>query len=139
MSQKVLLVLPDKLYEAVRQTAESEGYTPAEWIVSHLPELLPADSDKASLRQPVSGEIYEVLQGIAPHMGMGMAELAAEWKERLGARPHMPLTPEEYEAERQRLRRHAGAVSLGRPTGIDNEAIDADLAREYSSTHENGA
>ncbi len=139
MSQKVLLVLPDQLYEAVRQTAEVEGHTPAEWIVAHLPELLPANSDKALLRQPIPGEIYEVLQGIAPHMGMSVAELAAEWKERLGAKTQAPLTPEEYEAERQRLRRHAGAISLGRPTGIDNEVIDADLAREYGSTHENGA
>jgi len=32
---------------------------------------------------------------------------------------------------RDRFRRHAGAVSLGRPTGADNESIDADLAREF--------
>ncbi len=29
-----------------------------------------------------------------------------------------------------------GSVSLGHPTGADNESIDADLAREYSSKHE---
>lgn len=29
-----------------------------------------------------------------------------------------------------------GSVSLGRPLGTDNEQIDADLAREYGSTHE---
>jgi hypothetical protein len=28
------------------------------------------------------------------------------------------------------------SVSLGYPTGIDNEKIDADLAHEYGSTHE---
>lgn len=71
-------------------------------------------------------------------MGMNVAELAAEWKERFGAKPPVLLTPEEYQAERQRLRKHAGSVSLGRPTGIDNEAIDADLAREYGRTHEDG-
>jgi hypothetical protein len=27
-----------------------------------------------------------------------------------------------------RLMRHAGAVNLGHPTGVDNESIDADLA-----------
>ncbi|HMF11817.1 MAG TPA: antitoxin family protein [Gemmataceae bacterium] len=31
---------------------------------------------------------------------------------------------------------HAGAVDLGKPTGADNESIDADLAREYGSCHE---
>jgi hypothetical protein len=29
-----------------------------------------------------------------------------------------------------------GSVSLGYPTGIDNEKIDADLAHEYANTHE---
>jgi hypothetical protein len=29
-----------------------------------------------------------------------------------------------------------GMASLGYPTGVDNEQIDADLAREYASTHE---
>lgn len=29
-----------------------------------------------------------------------------------------------------------GSVSLGHPTGADNEGIDADLAREYASRHE---
>lgn len=37
------------------------------------------------------------------------------------------------QAARERLRRHAGAVSLGRATGADNDSIDADLAREYGS------
>ncbi len=29
-----------------------------------------------------------------------------------------------------------GSASLGYATGVDNEQIDADLAREYGSTHE---
>ena len=29
-----------------------------------------------------------------------------------------------------------GSVSLGYPTGADNESIDRDLAREYGATHE---
>jgi len=35
--------------------------------------------------------------------------------------------------------RHAGAVNLGHPTGVDNESIDADLARAYSNAHEEAA
>ena len=37
-----------------------------------------------------------------------------------------------------RLLVHAGAVDLGKPTGADNERIDADLAREYGACHEDG-
>ena len=45
------------------------------------------------------------------------------------------LTPEEYEAARQRLRRHAGAVRSGESRSADNERIDADLMREYADDH----
>lgn len=34
------------------------------------------------------------------------------------------------------LRELFGSVDLGHPIGIDNERIDADLAREYANTHE---
>jgi hypothetical protein len=34
------------------------------------------------------------------------------------------------------LRELFGSVSLGHPTGADNESIDADLAREYGNDHE---
>lgn len=34
------------------------------------------------------------------------------------------------------IREMFGSVSLGHTTGSDNESIDADLAREYGSTHE---
>ena len=34
-----------------------------------------------------------------------------------------------------RLRRHFGAVDLGRPSGADNAQIDADLAQAYADNH----
>jgi hypothetical protein len=34
------------------------------------------------------------------------------------------------------LRELFGSIDLGYPTGADNESIDADLAREYASNHE---
>lgn len=34
-----------------------------------------------------------------------------------------------------RLMAHAGVADLGRPTGADNESIDADLAAEYAPSH----
>lgn len=41
-------------------------------------------------------------------------------------------------ADLARILAHAGAVDLGRPTGAGNEGIDADLAREYGSCHQDG-
>jgi hypothetical protein len=34
------------------------------------------------------------------------------------------------------LRELFGSVDLGYPTGADNERIDADLARDHASSHE---
>ena len=34
------------------------------------------------------------------------------------------------------IREMFGSVSLGHPTGADNESIDTDLIREFGSTHE---
>jgi len=53
-----------------------------------------------------------------------------------GPKPRPPLTEEGSRAAWERLLRHAGAENLGYATGADNESIDADLAREYGSTHE---
>jgi predicted DNA-binding antitoxin AbrB/MazE fold protein len=45
-------------------------------------------------------------------------------------------TPDAPQGSRGTLRELFGSVDLGYPTGADNESIDADLAREYASTHE---
>lgn len=56
---------------------------------------------------------------------------------RLGAQLRgASISEEGCAADMDRLIRHAGAVNLGYPTGADNERIDADLAREYDSPHE---
>jgi hypothetical protein len=49
------------------------------------------------------------------------------------------LSEQERAEAMARLMRHAGAVNLGHPTGVDNKSIDAELAREYSSAHEEAA
>ena len=45
-------------------------------------------------------------------------------------------TETEQQTARERFERHFGEVDLGYATGVDNEQIDADLAREYAATHE---
>ena len=47
-----------------------------------------------------------------------------------------PLADEaKRQAARQRFEQHFGELDLGHPTGVENEQIDADLARAYSDSH----
>lgn len=86
-------------------------------------------------------EVYEVVERTAQANSQPAAAwVAARVPMLLPTRKPRPvLTPEEYEAARQRLMRHAGAVNSGDPNSADNERIDADLAREYASNHEDEA
>jgi antitoxin YefM len=45
-------------------------------------------------------------------------------------------TDAEKQAARERFESHLGEVDLGYATGVDNEQIDAELARAYADTHE---
>jgi hypothetical protein len=81
-------------------------------------------------------EIYEVIVAMSAKTGQPVQELALEWMARTAPKPRPKLSPEEAEAARQRLRRHFGAGNSGNPRSADNEQIDADLAKEYGSTHE---
>ena len=78
--------------------------------------------------------VYEPLVKVAEKVGQPLEEWVLA---RLRAYvPRVALSEQERAMAMSRLMRHAGAVNLGHPTGADNERIDADLAREYSSTHE---
>ncbi len=44
----------------------------------------------------------------------------------------------ELQAARERFERHFGEVDLGRPTGVENHRIDADLAKAYDDSHRDG-
>jgi len=82
-------------------------------------------------------EVYEEVMRTAresqlPPTQVVAARVAAGF---LPRKPRPVLTPEEHEAARQRLLRHAGAVNSGDPNSADNERIDADLSREYGSNH----
>lgn len=46
-----------------------------------------------------------------------------------------PVSQEEKEIARKRFESHFGEVQSTDPKELDNETIDADLAREYSSNH----
>ena len=85
----------------------------------------------------LNDEVYNALQQRANLLGLDLSELAAtslEQQYRL-TKTKDQRTEAEKEAARQRFERHIGSIS-GYPTGADNESIDADLAKEYASNHE---
>lgn len=84
----------------------------------------------------VADEVYEACQQMAAQYGGSAEEYALEFMLRYGPKPRPKLSEEEAKAALDRLLRHAGAENSGTPDSADNEQIDADLAREYGSTHE---
>ena len=88
-----------------------------------------------SLTVELSDEVYAALRRQAQATGTSLAHVAAASLERQFKGAGALRTDAEKQAARERFERHFGEVNLGHPTGADNESIDADLAREYSSTH----
>jgi hypothetical protein len=92
----------------------------------------------------LSDAAYAALEFHARQTAQSPAELAAAALEQQFAtadgRGPAGRTPTdaEQQAARERFERHFGAVNLGHPTGADNESIDADLARAYGDSHEDG-
>jgi hypothetical protein len=77
----------------------------------------------------------QVIEQTAQVLGRMPEALAVEWLARLTPKQYHQLPQEEAAAARQRFRGHFGAVNSGNPRSADNDQIDADLAREYDSTH----
>ncbi len=90
----------------------------------------------------LSDVTYSALQQQAAVTGASAAELAAATLEqRYGSSnascaSRTPMSEEEKQTARQRFERHFGSLNLGYATGVDNEAIDRDLARTYADAHE---
>ena len=76
----------------------------------------------------VPEEVYQPLLEEALKRGRMPEEEAFFETSTLGAAP-------QRRAKAGALRELFGSVDLGHPMGIDNESIDADLAREYADTH----
>ena len=95
-----------------------------------------------TLTLDLSDEVYTAIRHHAETAGTSPAQwvtttLERQYgnvRERHDARTQR--TEAEKQAARERSERHFGEVDLGYATGVDNEQIDADLAREYAATHE---
>lgn len=85
----------------------------------------------------LSDKVFTTIQQQAENIGISPERLAATLLEqRFGQAFKRLLTEAEREVARERFERHFGAINLGYATGADNESIDADLATEYASVHE---
>ena len=90
----------------------------------------------------LSDEVYTIIQRQADSAGTSPAHwLATLLEQQYGPRhawqdARWPHTAAEQHAARVRFEQHFGEVDIPEATGADNEQIDADLAREYSDTHE---
>ena len=82
----------------------------------------------------LSDEVYADLQQKANAVGLSIAEWIVTVLNYQNNDVHRVLhSTSQLEEARQRFKNHAGAISLGYATGIDNESIDADLARAYAN------
>ena len=89
-----------------------------------------------SLTVELTDEVYSALRCQAQTAGTSLAHVAAASLERQFIGTGTLRTDTEKQAARQRFEWHFGEVNPGHPAGEDNESIDADLARESSSTHD---
>jgi predicted transcriptional regulator len=95
-----------------------------------------------TLTVQLSDTVYATLHQRAKEINASPADLAAaaleqqfgDAKQRRGGTP--VTSDAERQAARERFQRHIGAVAIGHAAGADNDAIDADLAREYADRHE---
>ncbi len=89
-----------------------------------------------TMKVEIDAEIYEMLQALGEQTGRSTEEVVFEWLAHTAPKPRPKVAPEEEEAADARFRQRFGKFRSGNPRSADNERIDADLAKEYGSTHE---
>ena len=75
---------------------------------------------------------------MAKKAGVETEAYVLEYLARQASKSPQQLSAAEQEAALKRFDDLIGSAGLGRPTGADNETIDADLEREYDEFTENG-
>lgn len=85
----------------------------------------------------LNDQVFAAIQRQAENIGIPPENLAATLLEQKFSQIFKLLpTDAEKENGRKKFERHFGVIDLGFSTDLNNESIDADLAKEYSSTHE---
>ncbi|XFA73540.1 hypothetical protein RYO59_001788 [Thermosynechococcaceae cyanobacterium Okahandja] len=84
----------------------------------------------------ISDEVYADLQRQASAVGISITEwIVTVLSQQRAVASRAMLSIEQQELARQKFKSHAGAISLGYATGIDNEGIDTDLANAYADEY----
>jgi hypothetical protein len=137
MSRRLILELPNDVYARVEAAAAATNQSPEEWVATSLPQLLPPPPTNGAANGALAADWFEALQRqLAAESGETVEELRARWDREFGPKPRPVLTHEEREAANRRLAALIGSVYEPGAVGADNDSIDADLAREYGSTHD---
>ncbi len=90
-----------------------------------------------SLTLELSEQVFVAIQQQAQVIGISPAQLVTTLLERQFSQAFkLFLDDAEKNVARVKFERHFGTLALVSSTGLDNDSIDADLAREYASTHE---
>ena len=85
------------------------------------------------LTSEIPDEIYDAIEQAAAQDGLPVGVWVSRYLSR-----HLPgerrgPSDEQRQAAIRRFEECLGSVSLGHPTGLDNQSIDRDLAREYGN------
>ena len=89
------------------------------------------------LTYEIQEEVYSALEQMAKKAGVETEVYVLEYLARQASKSPQQLGAAEQEAALKRFDGLIGSAGLGRPTGADNETIDADLEREYGGFVEN--
>lgn len=89
-----------------------------------------------TLTLQVPDEVYAACERIAARTGRAVEQCVMEFLLKYGPRQEPAWSEEQRRQVMERLERYLGAGYGGDPCSADNERIDADLAREYMSPHE---
>jgi hypothetical protein len=82
----------------------------------------------------LNDQAFAAILSQAASIGIPPESLAASLLEQRLDQP--VLSPTSIEERRAKFEQHFGSLSLGNSADLENENIDAELARDYASTHE---
>jgi hypothetical protein len=89
-----------------------------------------------TLKFEIDDVLYDLLAETAEQCGRQLEDVVVQFLADTAPRADSKRNKSQRKAALARLKRYAGVVNSGDPHGSDNDRIDADLAREYSSAHE---
>jgi predicted transcriptional regulator len=92
-----------------------------------------------ALTVELNDQVFETIRKQAEAAGISPAQVVVAALEQRFNGNHKRVdarSEAQKQAARERFESHFGTVDLGHPIGTDNEAIDADLGREYGDPHE---